>query len=286
MPVEGIVQLGQFKVVFIDGLNIALARPSVGRLVHEDLIACIKFFEQKGLKTYTILDDNEYGRDVFDILTSFERYTQVWLCTEADPVILELAKRISYSLVLSRDDYGQYQWRYGLVIFDPKRMFTFEWAKGPGFGRVYPRGIFEKNVIQLDPDAVILSNFGTILDILLQMPDEATRYAREFCKDIRKLLKQQNKNGAIQILLNFVEILIDIFEARSLDKLKMWRISRHIHPLKDLCTENHELIERNLQQISMVVKRLSSNSRVTSDKKRYIFKLWEKLTSKCLENYC
>jgi hypothetical protein len=274
VTIDGPLRLEPFKAVLIDGVNIALARPLYGRFVHEDLIACIRFFEEKGLKTYTILDDNDCGRDIFYFLTRLHGYTRVWLCTEADPIILEIAKRVNYSIVLSCDDFGQYQWRYGLVIFDPRRIFTFECAGAPGSGRIRPHIIHEKDLMQLETEQIILLNLGTLLDILLMMPEKSTHYAREFYKDICQLLEQQKRKRAFKVALDFAEVLINACEGSRLDFIKKLHVARQIRSVKNLSQSDRQEIKVILQQLFTLLRHLDKERMLpTADMKKYLYSL-------------
>ena len=156
-------------------MNVALRRPGYRDGAFADLTNCVDFFRGQSVRTLVVLDRRSESEAFFARLTDEDR-EYVWLVEQgqADIVILEVAHRLGATVILSNDDFAEYQKRYAGLVFNPSRVLGFEWNGSLGTGTVDFRSVREKHVGQALVDTQLLQRFPDIADILFSVgkPEE------------------------------------------------------------------------------------------------------------------
>lgn len=205
MSVNG-PELQTGTVVVLDGNNIALTRTGMGRAVVEDILGCVEYCSARRVSALTFLDGDDTGRLVHRVLTGMHGLPNVWVCKAADPVILEVAALLDKSIIVSRDDFAEFQRRHALVLFSPSRLLAFSPSAGPGHGSLVPRQVRAKDPYLQSREDDFLQDATVIIDALLSAGHaDGARRALEKARVIRF----SGDQGVPGVVAEFIKILLD-----------------------------------------------------------------------------
>ncbi len=158
-------------------------------------------------------------------------------------VLLEAARYVPNSLIISRDDFAEFQDRYALELFAPGRFLEFEPTGRPGDGHLRVRKIRQKDVQQLATDQDILGNLLRLVDILLSL--SAVDEARKFCADYKDVIARPHHAdlGGGRVIL-FADLVIDCLSGKRPGWFHRRRLEREFRRGHD--TQSDGFIRQNV----------------------------------------
>lgn len=215
------------KVALIDGMNVVLSRPGYVRGAFEDLLACMDFFRKRSVTPMVVLDRRIESEDFFYHLSAPQQ-EEVMLVARgrADLVILESALRIERSVIVSDDQFGEYQTRYALVLFDPNRVMTFEWRNGLGSGSLRFGSVRERQVNQAFVGDDILREFDSLFELHVRVG--SFHGAEELCATtLNELSAAKHRDALVEARLMVMLAYARAYQGLStnlLTLLKLWRM--------------------------------------------------------------